>query len=94
VLPVSGSCECHHCCGGTAGVPLVGLSYPRMGSSLLLSPLLIARGTRGAYNGSNVHHHGENLNAKSKSPIPGAPNIKVVYDTSPELLEEQLVEVR
>jgi hypothetical protein len=40
-------------------------------------------GMRGACNGSNVHHRGENSNSKSKSPIPGASNIKVVYDTSP-----------
>jgi hypothetical protein len=53
-----------------------------MGSSLLLSPLL--RGMRGSYNGSNVHHHGENSNAKSKSPLPGVPNVKVVYDISLE----------
>jgi hypothetical protein len=31
----------------------------------------------------NVHHHGENSNVKSKSPLPGMPNVEVVYDASP-----------
>jgi hypothetical protein len=53
-----------------------------MESSLLLSPLLMARGMRGSYNGSNVHYHGENSNVKSKSPLPDVLNIEVVYDTS------------
>jgi hypothetical protein len=57
--------------------------HPRMGSSLLLSPLLLARGMRGTCNGSNVHHCGENSNVKSKMPLPGAPNVKKIYDTSP-----------
>jgi hypothetical protein len=39
--------------------------------------------TRGGCNGSNVHHRGENSNVKSKRPFAGAPNVKVVYDTSP-----------
>jgi hypothetical protein len=53
-----------------------------MESSLLLS--LVQSGKRGACNGSNVHHCGENSNVKSKSPIPDVPNVKVVYDTFPE----------
>jgi hypothetical protein len=60
----------------------MGLSRPRTGSSLLLGPLL--SGKRGACNGSNVYHHGKNSNVKSKNPLPGAPNVGVVYDTSPE----------
>jgi hypothetical protein len=60
---------------------MVGSSCPRTGSSLLLGPLL--SGKRGAYNGSNVHHRGENSNAESKSPLPGVPNVEVVCDTSP-----------
>jgi hypothetical protein len=39
-------------------------------------------GKRGACNGSNIHDHGENSNIKSKSPLPGTRNVKVVYDTS------------
>jgi hypothetical protein len=70
-------------CGGATGVHLVGSSHPRIGSSHLLGPLLMVRGTRGACNGLNVHHCGENSNVKSKSSLPGAPSVKVVYDTSP-----------
>jgi hypothetical protein len=65
--------------GGAAGIRSSGSSRPRMGSSLLLSPLL--NGKRGAYNGSNVHHGGENSNVKGKIPIPSAPNVEVVCDT-------------
>jgi hypothetical protein len=72
----------HHNYGGAAGVRPAEASHPRTGSSILLS--LLPRGTRGACNGSNDHDRGENLNAKSKSPLPGAPNIDVVYDTLPE----------
>jgi hypothetical protein len=60
----------------------LGSSHPRMGSSLLLSPLL--SGKSGAFNGSNVHHGGENLNAESKNRLPRTPNVKVVCDTSPD----------
>jgi hypothetical protein len=80
---VSGSGSGHHSRGGITGVRLAGPSHPRAGSSLLLGPLLRARGTRGACNGMNVHHCGENSNIKNKSPLPVTPNIKVVYDTSP-----------
>jgi hypothetical protein len=54
----------------------MGLSYPRTESSLLLSPLLMAREMRGSYNGSNVHHRGQNSNVKSKSTLPDAPNVE------------------
>jgi hypothetical protein len=74
-----GSCSDPHSCAGAAGVHPTGSSRPRMGSSLLLGPLL--SGERGAYNGSNVHHRGENPNVKSKSPISGMSNVKVIYDT-------------
>jgi hypothetical protein len=30
----------------------------------------------------NVYHHGENPNVKNKIPLPGTPNVEVVYDTS------------
>jgi hypothetical protein len=63
-----------------------GTSRPRMGSSLLTSPLLMVRGTRGVCNGSNIHHCAKNLNVKSKSPLPGVPNVEVIYDTSPRTL--------
>jgi hypothetical protein len=52
-----------------------------MGSSLLVGPLL--SGKRGACNGLNAHHGGENSNVKIKSPLPGTINIEVVCDTSP-----------
>jgi hypothetical protein len=82
-MPVSSSYIDPHGCAGTAGIHPAGSSRPTMGSSLLLDPLL--RGKRGACNGLNVHHHGENSNTKSKSPLPGAPNVKVVYNTSPRI---------
>jgi hypothetical protein len=61
----------------------MGSSRPRMGRSLLLS-LLLSR-ERGDCNESNVHHIGENSNVKSKKSLPGALNVEVVYDTSPEI---------
>jgi hypothetical protein len=70
VLPVSDSCGGHHGCGTIAGVRPTGSPHPRMGSSLLLSPLLMARGTRGACNGSNVYHHGETQTLKWFTTLP------------------------
>jgi hypothetical protein len=43
----------------------------------------MVRGMRGSCNGSNVHHHGEHSDTKRKNPLPGTPNVKVVYDISP-----------
>jgi hypothetical protein len=66
---------------GVAGVHPTGSSRHRTRSSLLLGPLL--NGKKGACNGSNVHHGGENSNVKSKNHLPSMPNIEVVCDTSP-----------
>jgi hypothetical protein len=80
VLSVCGCCSDPYGCADVMGVHLARSSHPRIGSSLLLGPLL--SGKRGACNGSNVHHRGENSNVKRKSPLHGMPNVKVVCDTS------------
>jgi hypothetical protein len=89
---VCGSCSNPHGCVGITGVHPVGLSHSRMGGSLLLSPLL--SGKRGACNGSNVHHHGENLNAESKSPFLAHQMSKWFVTLPPVLLQEHPAEVR
>jgi hypothetical protein len=49
------------------------------GCSLLLRPLPMARGTRRACHGSNVHQVDESETPRTtKNPLPGAPNVEVV----------------
>jgi hypothetical protein len=49
------------------------------GCILLLRPLPMARGMRGACHGSNVHHVDEAGKPRMmKSPLPGTPNVEVV----------------
>jgi hypothetical protein len=79
-LPVCSSCSDPRGCVGTVGIHPTRSSRPRTRSSLLLDHMLSGR--RGACNGSNVHHDGENSNVKSKNPLPSAPNVEVICDTS------------
>jgi hypothetical protein len=57
----------HGNCGDDLGARPVGMTRPKIGSSLLI-PLPTAEGTRGAYNESNVHRRGETWTQRTKPP--------------------------